>query len=122
VAEDVVTLYGKAYRAAVVHSSSHDQRREKRLDRELQEAYTTLEATVRTMAQQTYFCRADAEAAAQQLRALPSMYHHKEDRGLPLEWCVYAQLRFGLRKHSKKHCRSRKKGMECGWDAGTRLE
>src|SRR5256712_11513567 len=35
VAEAVVTLYGKPYRAVVVHSSSQDQRRQKRLVREL---------------------------------------------------------------------------------------
>src|SRR5919202_2962035 len=38
VAEDVVTLYGKTSRAVVVHSSSHDQRRQQRLEREVQEA------------------------------------------------------------------------------------
>jgi transposase len=75
VAESGVTLYGKAYRAVVVHSSSQDQRRQKRLERELQESSTTLAATVRGLAKQTYFCRADAEAAAQKLRALPSAYH-----------------------------------------------
>jgi transposase len=75
VVEDVVTLYGKAYRAVVVHSSSQDQRRQKRLEREVQESSATLEAMVRDVAQQTYFCRADAEAAAEQLRALPSVYH-----------------------------------------------
>jgi len=64
VAEDVVTLYGKTYRAVAVYSSSQDQRWQKRLERELQAAYATLEATVRAMAQQTYFCRANAEAAA----------------------------------------------------------
>ena len=76
VAERQVTLYGKAYRAVVVHSSSQEQRRQKHLDRELQESYATLETTVRTMAKQTYVCRADAEAAAQQLRTRPSAYHH----------------------------------------------
>src|SRR3989442_7917562 len=75
VAESQVTLYGKAYRAVVVHSSSQDQRRQKHLERELQESYATLETTVRAMAKQTYFCRADAEAAAQKLRTLPSAYH-----------------------------------------------
>jgi transposase len=74
-AEDVVTLYGTTYRAVVVHSSSQDQRRHKRLERALQEAYATLEATVRALAPQTYFCRAEAEAAAQKLRGLPSAYH-----------------------------------------------
>jgi transposase len=75
VAEDVVTLYGKTYRAVVVHSRSQDQRRQKRLERELQASSTTLEATVREAARQEYACGADAEAAAAKLRALPSAYH-----------------------------------------------
>src|SRR5262245_37839040 len=66
VAEDVVTLYGKTYRAVVVHSSHHDQRRQKRLEREIQAASTTLATTVHAAAKQEYFCRADAEAAAEQ--------------------------------------------------------
>ena len=74
VAEDVVTLYGKTYRAVVVHSRSHAQRRHKRLEREVQEASVTLGATVRAATKQAYCCRADAEAAAEQLRALQSAY------------------------------------------------
>src|SRR5215468_9184772 len=75
VAEDVVTLYGKPYRAVVVHSSSQDQRRQKRLVRELQASSTTLETTVREAARQEYACLADAEAATAKVRALPSAYH-----------------------------------------------
>src|ERR687887_340549 len=78
VAEAVVTLYGKTYRAVVVHSNSHDQRRQQRLEREVQEASSTLGTTVRAAAKQEYFCRADAEAAAEQLRALQSAYHRVE--------------------------------------------
>src|SRR5918911_3562388 len=44
VAEASVTLYGKAYRAVVVHSSSQEQRRQQRLERELQASYALLEA------------------------------------------------------------------------------
>jgi transposase len=80
VAEDVVTLYGKTYRAVVVHSSSQDQRRHKRLERELQASSTMLEATVREATRQEYFCHADAEAAAAKLRALQSAYHWVEVR------------------------------------------
>ncbi len=47
VAEATVTLYGKAYRAVVVHSSSQDQRRQKRLERAVKSSLTTLEATTR---------------------------------------------------------------------------
>ena len=75
VAEASVTLYGKAYRAVVVHSSSQDQRRQQRLERAIRASYTTLEASVHAVARQEYFCQADAEAAAAKLRALPSAYH-----------------------------------------------
>jgi transposase len=75
VAEGSVTLYGQTYRAVVVHSSSQDQRRQQHLEREIQASYATLEATAREAARQEYFCHADAEAAAAQLRALPSAYH-----------------------------------------------
>jgi hypothetical protein len=81
VAEDVVPLYGKIYRAVGVHSSSHAQRRQKRLEREMQAAATTLAATVHAAAKQEYVCRAEAEAAAEQLRALPSASHRVEGRG-----------------------------------------
>jgi transposase len=60
VAENVVTLYGKSYRAVVVHSSTQEPRRQKHLARELQASYATLEAAVHEAAQQEYFCRADA--------------------------------------------------------------
>ncbi len=80
VAESSVTLYGKAYRAVVVHSSSQDQRRQKALARELQASYATLEATVRKATPQAYFCQADAEAAAAKLRAQSSPYHEVEVR------------------------------------------
>jgi transposase len=75
VAEASVTLYGKAYRAVVVHSSSQNQRRQQHLEREIRASYATLEASVHAVARQEYFCQADAEAAAAKLRALPSAYH-----------------------------------------------
>jgi transposase len=76
--EGVVILYGKPYRAVVVHSSSQDKRRQTRIDHELQAAYKTLETTVGAAVKQEYFCQADAEAAAVQLRALPSAYYQVE--------------------------------------------
>ena len=51
-AEARVTLYGKVYRAVVVHSSSQDQRRQKALARERQASYATREATARAVSQQ----------------------------------------------------------------------
>jgi transposase len=78
VAEGGVTLYGKPYRAVVVHSSSQDQRRQQHLEREIQASSATLETIAREAARQEYFCHADAEAAAAKLRALPSAYHWVE--------------------------------------------
>src|ERR671927_1860620 len=50
VAEGSVTLYGQTYRAVVVHSSSQDQRRQQRLEREIRASYATLESTVHAAA------------------------------------------------------------------------
>jgi transposase len=107
VAEGSVTLYGKAYRAVVVHSSSQDQRRQKHLEREFQASYATLEASVREAARQEYFCHADAEAAAATLRTLQSAYHGVEvgveerpqygpGRPSPKQPRVVKTLRYGL--------------------------
>jgi len=73
--EGAVTLYGTAYRAVVVHSSAQDKRRQQRLERDIQASYSTIQSVVRTAAQQEYFCRADAEAAAAKLRAVHTTYH-----------------------------------------------
>jgi transposase len=98
VAESGVTLYGKAYRAVVVHSSSQDQRRQKHLAQELQASYATLEAIVREAAQQQYWCRADAEAAAAKLQTPPSAYHRVEVR-------VEEHPRYGPGRPSQKQPR-----------------
>jgi transposase len=73
--EGEVTLYGTAYRAVVVHSSAQDKRRQQRLARDIQASQSTMHTTVRTAEQQEYFCRADAETAAAQLRAMHTAYH-----------------------------------------------
>ena len=73
--EGEVTLYGTPYRAVVVHSSAQDKRRQQRLARDIQASYSTIQTTARTAEQQEYFCRADADAAAAQLRAVHTAYH-----------------------------------------------
>ena len=73
--EGAVTLYGTPYRAVVVHSSAQDKRRQQRLARDIQAAYSAVQSAARSVEQQVYFCRADAEAAAAQLRAMPAAYH-----------------------------------------------
>jgi transposase len=78
--EGSVTLYGKTYRAAVVHSSAHDQRRLKRLERELRASRSDIEAVAKAAAKKTFFCRPDAEAAAVEVRAQSAAYHRLEVR------------------------------------------
>jgi transposase len=73
--EGEVTLYGRPYRAVVVHASAQDKRYQQRLARDLQTSQSTLQTTARTAEQQEYFCRADAEAAAAILRAVQTAYH-----------------------------------------------
>lgn len=76
--EGEVTLYGTAYRAVVIHSSAQDKRRQQRLARDIEASYSTMQTTVRPAAQQEYFCRADADGAAAQLRAVHTAYHRVE--------------------------------------------
>ena len=78
VSERTVTLYGTQYRAVVIHSSSQDQRRQQRFARELAASQATLAAAVSAATKQEYFCRADAEAAAEQVRALQSSSYRVE--------------------------------------------
>lgn len=73
--EGSVTIDGKAYRAVVVHSSAHDRRRLKRLEREIQASRTEIVQGAKEAERQTFFCRPDAEAAAAQRRTLSTAYH-----------------------------------------------
>ena len=74
--ETTVELYGETYRAVVVHSSAHDKRRHKRIDRLLQQKRKSLEGDLKKINPGSFFCRADAEAAADKLiRAAAGSYH-----------------------------------------------
>ena len=68
VAEKTVTLYRQEYRALVVHSSAHDHRRTKRLDRDIESSEQAARDALAPEARRKYLCRADAEAAAETLR------------------------------------------------------
>ena len=73
--EERVTLYDKAYRAVVVHSSAHDKRRQKRLERELDASLKAIKALAKASEKRRFFCRADAEAAADEILAQQTAYH-----------------------------------------------
>lgn len=60
----------------MVHSSAHDKRRHKRIDRLLLKKRKALETTLKKINPRTFFCRADADAAATKLhRAAAGSYH-----------------------------------------------
>lgn len=77
-AEKTVTLYGQQYRAVVVHSSAHDKRRTKRIEREIEKSETTLRKLLAEEISREYFCRADAEQAALRVRDSATELHHLE--------------------------------------------
>ncbi len=78
--ESTVTLYGTQYRAVVVHSSAHDKRRQKRLERELKASLKEIQAVAKACTKKTFFCWADAEAAAADVMAQSSAYHQLKVR------------------------------------------
>ena len=69
--EDTVELYGKTYRAVVVHSDAHDRRRQKRIDKTVHQDLAALTARVAEVQRQEFFCLPDAQAAA----TFPSELH-----------------------------------------------
>ena len=75
--EGRVELYGKAFRAIVVHSSAHDKRRHKRIDRLFQNEYKQLEQTVKKATDSAFYCRADAETAAEKLAHPGAAGYHR---------------------------------------------
>ena len=70
-----VQLYGKRYRAVVIHSSAHDRRRQQRIDRELQTEHKRLAAEMKTACKIEYACQADAEAAAKRIANTKATYY-----------------------------------------------
>ena len=78
--EGAVCLYGKPYRAVVVHSSAHDQRRQKRLQRRVTASLEAIQKLAKSAQKHRYACRADAEKAANETIAQHSAYHQLDVR------------------------------------------
>lgn len=76
--EKTVSLYGQEYRAIVVYSSAHDKRRLKRIDRHIKKSKNTLDKLIAKQNKQEYYCRADALAAASNLRKNDDELHRIE--------------------------------------------
>jgi transposase len=76
--ETTVNLYERAYRAVVVHSSAHDRRRQKRLQRQLETEGKQCSKSIKEIDKTSYFCRADADAAVVRLQKESLEYHQLE--------------------------------------------
>lgn len=59
--ETNILLYGKTYRAVVFHSSAHDKRRLKRLERQIKNTEQCFEKVLKEATKRTFFCKADAQ-------------------------------------------------------------
>lgn len=62
--ETAVTLHGIIYRALVVHSDAYDERRRKRVDKQIANELEELNKLKKSLEKIDYACLADAEAAA----------------------------------------------------------
>ncbi len=68
--EKEVSLYGKTYRAIVIHSTQHDKRRGKRIEKQIEKEGQEAASKIKVSSQERFACRPDAEKASQQLQAL----------------------------------------------------
>jgi len=82
--ETSVVLYGKTYRALVVHSSSHDKRRQKKLDKAIAESAKSIQVE-RGKLPTVYFCEADAQAQATLAQRLSNKLHTVEVLVCPVQ-------------------------------------
>jgi len=65
--ESSVELYGKTYRAVVVHSSSHDKRRQKKIDRQLDADFKDAQGRLKNISKKEFYCLKDANKAKEEL-------------------------------------------------------
>ncbi len=59
----------------VVHSSAHDKRRQRRLERELGASLKESKAAAKACESRKFFCQADAEAVGAEMMAQSTAYH-----------------------------------------------
>ncbi len=64
-----VDLYGRTYRAIVVHSDVHDKRRQKRIHKAVEKDAREVSTRVNALSRKEFFCLPDAKAAAKALKA-----------------------------------------------------
>jgi len=78
--ETTVEFYGRPFRALVIHSSAHDKRRQKRIDRLIADSRKDLMKLLAKRGNDSFFCQADAEAECAALRSFSTPFHGLEPR------------------------------------------
>jgi len=92
IAETTVTLYGTEYRAIVVHSTAHDKRRTKKLEKQLKADQATYEKLQNKLSKTSFACEPDALQHAGQLKKDSGLKHHDLHTSIHAE-PVYAKGR-----------------------------
>jgi len=72
--EGTVELYSQEYRAVVIHSSSHDKRRQKKLNKAILASEKDINKSL-AKSETQYFCEEDAKLAAQQMEKFSTRLH-----------------------------------------------
>jgi transposase len=86
--ETSVTLYGIPYRAVVIHSSTHDKRRQKKLERETERSIANIAKNLKQI-EELFFCEADALAAAARIEKFTTSLH----RVVPTVTAIQVRMR-----------------------------
>jgi hypothetical protein len=74
--ETIVTLYGTNYRGVVVHSDAYDERRQKKVIKQIEADHERLATMKREVEKIDYACLPDAQAAAERIE--PGLFHETE--------------------------------------------
>ena len=74
VAESNVQIHGKSYRAVIVHSSAHDKRRQKRIERDLKKSAADLKKKLNKITVE-FACEEDALSATAVIGKISSQLH-----------------------------------------------
>ncbi|HPZ16665.1 MAG TPA: IS1634 family transposase [Sphaerochaeta sp.] len=72
--ETGVTIEGREYRTVVIHSDSHDRRRQKAIERKLESSHKELSSKLKGL-QSRYYCEQDAREAVRSLEAIEGPLH-----------------------------------------------
>jgi len=72
--ETQVTLHDMPFRAIVIHSSSHDKRRQKKLEKQIVQSLAEINKKLKKITAQ-YYCEADAKTAAEKIEKYATRLH-----------------------------------------------